>query len=81
MVWLSACVTIPNQQILLGLDKNHLVAQSNGLCNPNKLSPNKDQPGGEAKVLNPEHISLLNWNVYKGQRASWAAEFAEISTG
>ena len=30
--------------------------------------------GGPA-ALNPERISLLNWNIYKGQREDWASDF------
>ncbi len=41
-----------------------------GLVHGGELSPD----GGPA-ALNPERISLLNWNIYKGQREDWASDF------
>ncbi len=33
----------------------------------------------EPQELDPESISVLNWNIYKGQRDNWAEDFREFS--
>ena len=34
-----------------------------------------DSVEGNSAGLNPERISMLNWNVYKGKRANWTTDF------
>lgn len=34
---------------------------------------------GSSQGLNPERISVLNWNIYKGQRDNWATDFRRYS--
>ena len=33
----------------------------------------------DIRGLNPERISVLNWNIYKGQRENWAEDFKRYS--
>lgn len=38
-----------------------------------------DAGDGSSQGLNPERISILNWNIYKGQRDNWATDFRRYS--
>ncbi|HBE91483.1 MAG TPA: endonuclease/exonuclease/phosphatase family protein [Gammaproteobacteria bacterium] len=33
----------------------------------------------EPQELDPDNISVMNWNIYKGQRDNWMADFREFS--
>ena len=35
--------------------------------------------GDDVRSLNPARISVLNWNIYKGQRENWAEDFKRYS--
>jgi len=50
--------------------------ESNGSCGVEKLVKNNiDIAESNTPGLNPERISVLNWNIYKGQRENWATDF------
>ena len=50
--------------------------QGNAACVEERLVQNSlvDEAGNYAG-LDPDRISILNWNVYKGQRENWATDF------
>ena len=50
--------------------------ESNDSCAVDKLVANRTHDtGGINSGLNPNSISMLNWNIYKGQRSNWATDF------
>jgi len=54
--------------------------QSNGSCGVERLVQNNiDIAEGISPALNPEKISVLNWNIYKGKRENWATDFKRYS--
>ena len=71
----SACSPAPVQS---GPDNGpgFLPVAAEGGCSVKNLVSNRQgsQPG-EKQGLDPQSISVLNWNVYKGQRQGWAEEF------
>jgi endonuclease/exonuclease/phosphatase (EEP) superfamily protein YafD len=40
-----------------------------------------DTFASEGPELNPDNISLLSWNIKKGQRALWQDDFSELAAG
>ena len=54
--------------------------QSTGSCGVERLVQNNiDIAEGISPALNPEKISVLNWNIYKGKRENWATDFKRYS--
>lgn len=54
--------------------------QSTGRCGVERLVQNNiDIAEGISPALNPERISVLNWNIYKGKRENWATDFKRYS--
>jgi len=48
-------------------------------CNINTLAHSSDTKFDHIQEFDPETISLLNWNIYKGQRANWAVDLKQFS--
>ena len=75
---INGCVSVPPRVQLVSMDIDSGLTQVKASCTP-------DHPPGLHKVsaqpeavLDAEHISLLNWNVYKGQRDNWADDFSQL---
>jgi len=73
---LAGCVTAAVQQSSFENKVETHIDESNGSCDVEKLVQN-DLKNAERKApgLNPGRISVLNWNIYKGQRDNWATDF------
>jgi endonuclease/exonuclease/phosphatase (EEP) superfamily protein YafD len=57
-------------------NRSEAVVENDGSCNPGRLVQNDlYQAEDSAAGLDPDRISILNWNIYKGQRDSWATDF------
>ena len=75
----SGCVSVPEKtQIVNNADSSHAEATSCDIRQAQHYSTGKLAPKQE---LDPNNISLLNWNIYKGQRKNWARDFRELSDG
>lgn len=62
--------TVPKRDIVIQAD------QYGYSCKVDRLvSSARDNTYQQDSRLNPERISLLNWNVYKGRRDNWTADF------
>ena len=87
---INGCVSIPPRVQLVAMDVDTGLMQVKASCTG---GPNADhRPDHSADhipdhipvssqadaVLDAEHISLLNWNVYKGQRDNWASDFSQL---
>jgi endonuclease/exonuclease/phosphatase (EEP) superfamily protein YafD len=49
-------------------------------CDQDKLVHGKlGDAQGDSSGLNPERISVLNWNIYKGKRDNWSTDFRRYS--
>ena len=75
---INGCVSIPAQVQLLGMDVDTGLLQVQGSCinghRPGHIKVS-EQPDS---VLDADHISLLNWNIYKGQGDNWASDFSQL---
>jgi endonuclease/exonuclease/phosphatase (EEP) superfamily protein YafD len=55
-------------------------AEYNGRCDLDRLvQSDLYQAKSSAAGLDPDRISILNWNIYKGQRDNWAVDFRRYS--
>lgn len=76
----AGCVSIPSEQQLLRNSATDISETANAFCDKDKIIRH---PNGLARVveneLDPDRISVLNWNVYKGQRDNWEKDFQRYS--
>lgn len=79
MSLLVGCAQIPTQLQLLTDSGGPQPASQAASC---RLPSSIPQRAGRAvSALNPNHIAILNWNAYKGQRSNWLTDFQRLSQG
>ena len=73
---LTGSVTAAARQAAIEADQV-VSAEDTPVCAVDRLvhGESPDSGGSEIAGLDPERISVLNWNVYKGQRENWASDF------
>ncbi len=77
---LTGCVTAATQQVVLEGAAETQKDEGDGSCDVEKLVRNNQVKGdNHAIALDPERISVLNWNIYKGQRKNWMTDFKRYS--
>lgn len=77
-VVLNGCVSIPPQVQLVSMDVDTGLVQAQASCiRSHQFAQLKVSMPSDA-VLDAGHISLLNWNVYKGQGDNWASDFSQL---
>ncbi len=77
---LAGCVSAAAQQSRFENKPVTLKDENNGICNVEKLVQNgQGNEESDTPALNPERISILNWNIYKGKRENWAIDFKRYS--
>ena len=72
---LAGSMTAAAQQGVSNTER--VTPHSNGnACADDRLLQSAEVKGNAATTgLNPERFSILNWNIYKGQRENWASDF------
>lgn len=70
------CVSVPASQQLINAAKDQNKATHHTGC----LLPQAAAVpvNTVTAALDPTHIAVLNWNVYKGQRSNWAEDFKQL---
>jgi endonuclease/exonuclease/phosphatase (EEP) superfamily protein YafD len=77
---LTGCVTTSSQQGIVKGATGTQQHEANGSCDVEKLVHNSPvDDDNQTAELDPERISVLNWNIYKGQRENWATDFRRYS--
>ena len=77
---LAGCVSATGQQVALEGATEAQKDESNSSCDVEKLVQNSmANEDNHATALDPERISVLNWNIYKEQRENWATDFRRYS--
>jgi endonuclease/exonuclease/phosphatase (EEP) superfamily protein YafD len=77
---LSGCVTNAVQQSGPDVGPEAQNVESLYHCDLGKLvQHDRSNAGSITQGLNPERISVLNWNVYKGKRENWVIDFKRYS--
>ncbi|MBT8130582.1 MAG: endonuclease/exonuclease/phosphatase family protein [Gammaproteobacteria bacterium] len=79
-VLVAGCVAAAAHQPQPDIATTDETGQSGASCDVGKLVQGdfKGRDGG-SQGLNPQKISILNWNIYKGQRDNWATDFRRYS--
>ena len=73
---LAGCVSAPARQLVLESSQVVHHGENAGSCNDENVVRNmQSEESAESHGLDPANISVLNWNIYKGQREDWAADF------
>lgn len=76
----TSCASIaPTERLFLGQSKS-LLTVMDGTCNETSLLPVSGLKLDTQEALDPTTISLLGWNIYKGQREGWEKDLLEFST-
>ena len=76
----AGCVSVPPQQKLLKNGVDHADVATKGSCDKDKIIRHSNGSSSQQlDELNPDRISVLNWNVYKGQRDNWEDDFQRYS--
>jgi len=77
LITLVGCASIPAQLQLISASVEQDKTTHHADClfpATAALSVRTSQP-----ALNPQHIAVLNWNAYKGQRTNWTQDFRLLS--
>ncbi len=72
-----SCVSIPPQTTLISRENNELSDSVSAGCRIDEMHRLGNIAEAELQ-LNPAHISLINWNIYKAQRENWAHDFKQF---
>ena len=73
------CTLIPEQEQFVSSMGDTTLTRSNGDCSDNVLSYDSLRTVSSPSELTPDSISVLNWNIYKGQRQEWDADLLQLS--
>ncbi len=79
LLWVlfSGCAFIPEQNQLVTATRGTPLSRSQGECTQTISAP---QPtAAQLPGLSPDHISVFDWNMYKGQNADWEVDFLRLS--
>ena len=74
----NGCVSIPAQVQLVAMDVDTGLMQVQASCIKGHTHDHLKVSAQSGSVLDADHISLLNWNIYKGQRDNWASDFSQL---
>jgi endonuclease/exonuclease/phosphatase (EEP) superfamily protein YafD len=72
---LGGCSLIPPQQLISGTPGTAQTVRFDAGCQTDTLLQDTEPT---RLTLNSNQFSLLNWNIYKGQRSNWESEFSEL---
>lgn len=77
----SGCVTVPEytQIVNNGLDEDSSITVNN--CETKQAQSYSDESRRDEQALDANNITILNWNIYKGDRKNWAKDFRQLSKG
>ena len=82
-IWatIACCVAIPDQPQIVSqaADGNTRVTSENCKVDATQLSHVVRKVTNTAVALNPNGFSVLNWNIYKGNRDNWQDDLIQFS--
>lgn len=79
MVMLAGCVSVPPRQRVLASDEAPGFEGAQASCDSVAFSGDRQPDSSPSAGLDPDEISILNWNIYKGRRDNWASDFERFS--
>jgi len=77
----SGCVTVPEQTQIVnkGLNEDRSISIDN--CDIKQTQSYSDKNRVGEHELDANNITILNWNIYKGEKKNWASDFRQLSNG
>jgi endonuclease/exonuclease/phosphatase (EEP) superfamily protein YafD len=80
-VFASGCVTVPEQTQIVnkGLNEDRSISINN--CDIKQTQSYSDKNRAGEHELDANNITILNWNIYKGEKKNWASDFRKLSDG
>lgn len=78
---IAGCVAVASQQQVAGFSGQSQLENLGGSgdkCDTNKISQHGVDRVADKPSLDPNRISVLNWNIYKGSRESWSTDFTQF---
>jgi len=77
----SGCVTVPEQTQIVnkGLNEDRSISVNN--CDIKQTRSYSDKNRVGEHELDANNITILNWNIYKGEKKNWASDFRQLSNG
>ncbi|WP_455223133.1 hypothetical protein, partial [Kaarinaea lacus] len=79
---MAGCVVIPEQPQLVSLTPEGNIQIISGACRVNSAQPVNQVESGlrhNVQALDPNGFSVLNWNIYKGNRDNWQDDLIQFS--
>ncbi len=80
-VLVSGCVTVPEQTQIVNDMPNGVRSISTNNCDVKQSQFYSDEKREGDNELDANNISILNWNIYKGEKKNWASDFRKLSNG
>jgi len=76
---ISGCVSIPEQPQIVSQSSHGDISTLSGSCKTSPAQHVTQSIDPSTQALDPAGFSVLNWNVYKGNRETWKADFANFT--
>jgi len=78
-VLITGCVTIPEQPQIISQSSDGEISTLSGSCKTSTAQHVSNVTDNSTHALDPTGFSVLNWNVYKGNRESWKNDFINFT--
>jgi len=81
---LAGCITVPEYSQIVSAGTNgdaRTVANVCAVGAKPAVAQSKQLSLNSAQTLDPNEISVLNWNIYKGNRSQWRDDLLRLSNG
>jgi endonuclease/exonuclease/phosphatase (EEP) superfamily protein YafD len=76
----SACVTVPEQPQIASQSNDGGISTLSASCKSSVSAQRISQPTDSTlQALDPGGFSVLNWNIYKGNRSDWQQDLLRLS--
>ena len=76
---ISGCVAIPEQPQIISKSSDGEISTLSGSCKTPPVQHVNQSIDQQTQALNPNSFSVLNWNVYKGNREGWKEDFVNLT--
>ncbi|MCD6187250.1 MAG: endonuclease/exonuclease/phosphatase family protein [Desulfuromusa sp.] len=73
------CTLIPEQKQFVSSLQDLPLTRSNGSCSDSIVAQEFGRTDSSTAKLSADSISILNWNIYKGQKQEWDTDLLQLS--
>lgn len=78
LLFIVGCVSVPARMQLVNGGHQKIDESIIFECEAEKIRQSLKNVDEPLLQLNPDNISILNWNIYKSQRENWKSDFREF---